>query len=134
MGNRRMERSRRSERPRQPRSDAQVVSVAGKSLVIMEEEDYEHLLDAVDAAEAKRISEDASDPVLTWDEVKDELIRNRIAKVRERLGVTQKELARRLGVRQSTVSRWERREANLTLRTVRRIAKALGCPEHRLIS
>ena len=102
--------------------------------MIAEEEDYEHLLDAVDAAEAKRISEDASDPVLTWDEVKDELIRNRIAKVRERLGVTQKELARRLGVRQSTVSRWERREANLTLRTVRRIAKALGCPEHRLIS
>ncbi len=130
MAKTRAKRRRRGE----ARADVQTVSVAGKSLVIMEEDEYERLLDAVDAAEAKRIIQDTSDPVLTWDEVKDELIRNRIAKVRERQGVTQKELARRLRVRQSTVSRWEGKDANLTLNTVRKIAKALGRPAHELIS
>ena len=50
--------------------------------MIAKEEEGEHLLDAIDAAEAKRIAGDASDPVLTWDEVKDDFIKNRIVEVR----------------------------------------------------
>jgi len=112
----------------------QVVEVGGNKLVIMDEEDYDRLLDAIDVVEAERIAADPNDPVLGWDEIKDELIRNRIAAVREECGITQKELARRLKVRQSTISRMERENANLTLATLRKIAKALGCSVHQLIS
>jgi len=94
----------------------------------------DRLLDAIDAREAKRIAADPNDRVLRWKEVKDEFIVNRIAPTRERLGITQKELARRLKVRQSTVSRMESKRANLTLSTLRRVAKALGCSVPQLIS
>ena len=112
----------------------QVVEVGGKKLVIMDEDDYDRLLDAIDLAEAERIARDPKDPVLTWDEIKDEFIKNRIAEMREQAGITQKELARRLKVRQSTISRMERENANLTLSTLRKIAKALDCQVPELIS
>ncbi len=134
MAKRKPKRSRRAGRRQEAGTNVQTVSVGGKNLVIMEEDEYERLLDAIDAAEAKRIAGDGSDPMLSWDEIKDEFIKNRIAEMRGRLGITQKELARRLRVQQSTVSRWEGKDANLTLNTVRKIAKALGCPAHQLIS
>ena len=118
----------------QRRIDASFVDVGGRKIVIMEEEQYNRLLDAIDAAEAQRIASDQSDRILAWDEIKREFIINRVADAREGFGVTQKELARRLKVRQSTVSRMERGNANLTLATLRKIAKALGCSVHQLIS
>ena len=110
-----------------------VVEVGGKKIVIMDEEDYDRLLDTIDLVEAERIATDPKDPVLTWDEIKDEFVRNRIAEMREKVGITQKEMARRLKIRQSTVSRMERKNANLTLSTLRKIAKALDCSVHQLI-
>jgi DNA-binding XRE family transcriptional regulator len=114
--------------------EAGFVEVAGRKLVILDEEQYDRLLDAVDAVEAEKIAGDPKDRILRWDEIKGEFIVNRIAEVRERMGITQKELARRLKVRQSTVSRMEHKNANLTLATLRKIAKALGCSVHQLIS
>lgn len=114
--------------------EAQTVEVAGKRLVIMDEEDYDRLLDAIDVVQAERIAADSNDPVLAWDDIKDEFITNRIAEVREKFGLTQKELSRRLKVRQSTISRMEREKSNLTLETLRKIAKALDCSVHQLIS
>ncbi|MFO8057690.1 MAG: hypothetical protein R6V10_10360 [bacterium] len=75
----------------------QVVEVGGKKLVIMDEEDYDRLLDAIDLAEAERIAKDPKDPVLTWNEVKEEFIKNRIAEMRERAGITQREIERLYG-------------------------------------
>ncbi len=120
--------------PKTDTAEAQFVDVGGKRIVIMEEEQYDRLLDAIDAVEAERIADDDSDRELGWYAVADELIQNRIAAVRQRLGVTQKELARRLEIRQSTVSRMESQDANLTLSTLRRLAKALGCSVHQLIA
>jgi len=121
---------------RRKRSDInpQVVEVGGKKLVIMDEEDYDRLLDAIDVAEAERIARDPKDPVLGWEEIKDDFIKNHIAEMRDQAGMSQKELARRLDVRQSTVSRMERENANLTLATLKKVAKALGCNVHQLIS
>ena len=130
-----MKRMRSPRRHAGGRSSAiQVISVAGRKLVVMEAAEYERLLDEIDALEAKRISEDRSDPVLRSKDVKGGFLRNHIAQVREKRGLSQKELASRLGVEQSVVSRWEGPNANLTIETLRRIAKALGCPVHRLIS
>lgn len=115
------------------RASVQSVEVGGRKLVIMSEEEYERLLDEIDAAEAERILNDPNEKTIPWEKARRELMRNRTAEVRKGLGVTQKELAKRLRVKQSTVSRWEKPDANLTLSTLRRIAKALDVPAHELL-
>lgn len=45
---------------------------------------------------------------------------------REAVGLTQAELARRVGVQSTQVSRWERGTATPSARHVRRLARALG--------
>lgn len=113
--------------------DVQFVDVNGHKLAIMDEEEYHCLLDIIDAAEAERILNDPNVRFVPWEEAKKELLRNRIAEVRKKLGMTQKDLAKRLRVKQSTVSRMERNDANLTLATLRRAAKVLECPVHELL-
>ena len=48
--------------------------------------------------------------------------------VRQELGVTQAELANRLGIDQSTISKNERRERRVDVVELRRICIALGIP------
>lgn len=48
-----------------------------------------------------------------------------IQRQRKSMGLSQKELAQRLGVSQGLVSRWENGEDNLTMETIARIAIAL---------
>lgn len=49
-----------------------------------------------------------------------------IRQVRESVGVTQAELARRLGVTQPAVNRWESGRRRASVATLQRIAEALG--------
>ena len=49
-----------------------------------------------------------------------------IIKLRERRGMTQADLAKAIGTRQANVSRLERFDANLTLGTLEKVARALG--------
>ena len=53
---------------------------------------------------------------------------------REYLGITQKELAGRLGVSQAAVVKFERPEARPRVATIRKIAMALGIDEKQLIA
>ena len=101
--------------------------------VILPEEEYEELLDALDNFLADKIMNDPNDPVLKWEDVRRELIENRIVKARKARGVSQKELARRLKVKPSTVSRLEKRSTRPRLDTLKRVAKALRCSVHELI-
>ena len=65
---------------------------------------------------------------------KEEVVENRvlaelsftIQQQRKVLGLTQAELARKLGVSQELVSRWENGEENLTIETIAKITVALG--------
>ena len=50
-----------------------------------------------------------------------------LRRTRERQGLTQQELARRLGRPQSMVARWESGEHEFTLATLARLAEALEC-------
>jgi UDP-N-acetylglucosamine 1-carboxyvinyltransferase len=49
-----------------------------------------------------------------------------IRRTREERGLTQYELAKRMGSAQSTVARWESGEHDFEMKTVARIAAALG--------
>ena len=51
----------------------------------------------------------------------------KIKEIRKRKGITQKELAQRLGVTASAVSQYEKPGANLTQETLQKIAAALDC-------
>ena len=116
------------------KSSARLVEVGGKKLVILEQKEYDRLVDCADAAEARRIKADKSDAVLPWDKGLGGLIVNRIAERRREKGLSQRKLAERLDVRPSTLSRWERKDANLTLETIRKIAKALRVKSSTLIA
>ncbi len=50
----------------------------------------------------------------------------RIAEARLRAGLTQVELARRLGVTQQVIAAWERRNVALRAEQIRTLAEALG--------
>lgn len=50
----------------------------------------------------------------------------RIIKLRQQRGMTQADLAKAIGTRQTNVSRLERFDANLTLGTLEKVAQALG--------
>ena len=49
-----------------------------------------------------------------------------IIKLRQQRGMTQSDLAKAIGTRQANVSRLERFDANLTLGTLEKVARALG--------
>ena len=48
--------------------------------------------------------------------------------------MTQKALAKRMKVKQSTISRIEKADANLTLGTLEKLARIFGCSVHQIIS
>lgn len=50
-----------------------------------------------------------------------------IARARKAAGLTQQELADRLGVIQQQVAKWESGKVDIKLQTLKRIANALGC-------
>ena len=106
---------------------------SGKRIVILEEEEFDRLLDAIEAAQAQIVLADPKDKEVDWETATKELFRNKIADVRSSRGISQRDLASRLGVKPSTVSRWERKDANLTLETLRKVAAALACDLHDLI-
>jgi transcriptional regulator with XRE-family HTH domain len=56
-----------------------------------------------------------------------------IREARQKRGWSQRELARRAGVRQATVSQLERGVRRLDLDVLERVARALGVPANRLL-
>ena len=56
-------------------------------------------------------------------------MRSRVREMAERAGMSERELARRLGVHHVTVCRWARRDGigSMSLRTAESVARALGC-------
>ena len=60
-------------------------------------------------------------------------MRLRLREVRERLLVTQEELADRTGLSRTTISRLENDLQGARISTVRRLAEALGVPPEELI-
>ncbi len=101
--------------------------------VILPIDEYERLMLADMAADAHRV---AADPQSKWVDVDDffaQVTAKRLVAARKAQGVTQQELANRLGVAQTQISRIEKNPDRTTLRTLKRIAKALKVDVKNLI-
>ena len=94
---------------------------------------FENIEDDLAALRAKAIMADASDPIIPLEEGRRELFDNHIKKVRKRKGLTQVQLAKKLGISQGRVSEIEHLDYRPTIKTYRRVAKALGCEVKDLI-
>ena len=113
------------------------MEVKGVSMVAIPVEVWERIVeefeDAAAASRAKAIMADASDPMISLEEGRRELFDNHIKKVRKRKGMTQVQLAKKLGISQGRVSEIEHLDYRPTIKTCRRVAKALGCEVEDLI-
>ena len=68
---------------------------------------------------------DHADDLVDADDVAIEFARDAIVEARKNAGLTQKQLGQKLGLPQSQISRIERRPDRTTVRTLRRLARAL---------
>jgi ribosome-binding protein aMBF1 (putative translation factor) len=102
--------------------------------VIVPIEEYERL---VEAGEIEELTRRLEDPPTKWVKVDDamlEIAGSWLAKARKQAGMTQQQLAARLRVPQSQISRIEKHPERSTLRTMQRIAKVLGVDVATLLS
>lgn len=94
--------------------------------VIIPIEQYDQLLEAL---EAQELAGQLADPHTEWIKAEDaalEIAGSWIARARKQAGLTQKQLAAKLRVPQSQISRIEKHPERSTIKTMKRIAKALG--------
>lgn len=100
----------------------------GKKFVLVPESDYERII--VQEMVQEAISQiESGDKDADWMDADDfglELAGEAIAKARKAKGWTQKQLGAKLGLPQSQISRIERNPDRTTVRTLKRVAKALG--------
>ena len=101
--------------------------------VLVPVREYDRLIKAEMAVSAARKLED---PAVQWVDADDlalELAGRRIAEARRAKGLTQKQLGDKLKLPQSQISRIERNPDRSTVRTLKRIARALGVNVRALI-
>jgi DNA-binding XRE family transcriptional regulator len=116
---------RRSESNREEFPHAYVVHNDRATHVLVPVEDYEELVKAAMVQEAIAKLEDPNTEWIDFDDAKLQLAADRIAAARKAAGLTQKQLGEKLGLPQSQISRIERNQDRTTVRTLKRIARAL---------
>jgi ribosome-binding protein aMBF1 (putative translation factor) len=99
----------------------------GETYVLVPEDEYDQLVAKNTAADAlaNLADKDRPDKWIDADDFGRQLAGERIASARKAAGLTQKQLAARLNVPQSQISRIERNPDHTTVRTLKRVAKAL---------
>ncbi|HEY7359035.1 MAG TPA: helix-turn-helix transcriptional regulator [Ktedonobacterales bacterium] len=88
--------------------------------------DYEDTPDDLDTYIAERTAKNPAFPQLMEAARRQRLLLRELAEKREELGLSQAEVAARMGTSQSALARLERGEGNPTLATVERYASAMG--------
>lgn len=94
--------------------------------VLVPVDEYEKLIRADMLAGAIAKLDDPASQYVDADDFALELAAERIAKARKAKGLTQKQLGDKLKLPQSQISRIERNPDHTTVRTLKRIARALG--------
>lgn len=94
--------------------------------VLLRIDEYEELLNLL---EARELGAKLDDPATKWvpaEKVAMQMAGSWLAEARKKAGLTQKQLADRVGVPQSQISRLEKSPERTTVRTMKRLAAALG--------
>lgn len=91
---------------------------------------FQTLLDRLeDESDLQAIREAKSEPLYVQEEAESYIFMNPVKRERLDRGWTQEELARRLGVKQSTVAKWERQGAVYRKKTREKLAKVFAVGE-----
>jgi len=91
---------------------------------------FQSLLDRLeDESDLLAIREAKSEPLYVQEEAESYIFMNPVKRERLDRGWTQEELARRLGVKQATVAKWERQGAVYRKRTREKLAKVFAVDE-----
>ncbi len=114
-------------------SNGYVMQNGHVSHVLMPIEEYQRIRAEQLARETASVLRDPKAKWYTVEEVALRLAGSRIEKARKAAGLTQKALAQKMGVPQSQISRIESNPDRSTVRTIRRIAAALGVDVRSLI-
>jgi DNA-binding XRE family transcriptional regulator len=93
--------------------------------VLLPIREYEELLKALEARELAAKRDDPSTKWVPAGKAALQIAGSWVAEARKQAGLTQKQLADRVGVPQSQISRIEKSPDHTTLRTMKRIAAAL---------
>ena len=109
----------------------QVIKEDGKIKFVVLPVDYFNMLmeKLEDASDLKSIKEAKHEPLYAREEAEDYIFMNPVKREREAKGWTQEELASRLGVKQSTIAKWERQGAVYRKATQQKLAKVFGVDE-----
>ncbi len=91
---------------------------------------FEAILDRIDdEADLHNIREATSEPLYEQSEAESYIFMNPVKRERLEKGWTEEKLASRIGVKQSTVAKWERQGAVYRKSTKEKLAKAFGISE-----
>ena len=109
----------------------QTIKEKGKvKFVVLPVELFETLLDRLeDEADIRAIRDADQEPLYNQKEAEEYIFMNPVKRERLERGWTQKDLADRLEVKQSTVAKWERKEAVFRKKTRQKLARIFGVNE-----
>ena len=106
----------------------QTIKEDGKTkFVVLPIKLFESILDRLDdESDLRSIREANNEPLYNQDDAEEYIFMNPVKRERLERGWTQKDLADRLGVKQSTVAKWETEGAVYRKKTRLKFAKAFG--------
>ncbi|MEA3428469.1 MAG: helix-turn-helix transcriptional regulator [Thermodesulfobacteriota bacterium] len=109
----------------------QTIKENGKvKFVVLPFKSFQSILDRIeDESDLRDIREAKSEPLYNQNEAEDYIFMNPVKRERLERGWTQTELASRIGVKQSTVAKWERKGAVYRKATRQKLAKVFGISE-----
>ena len=109
----------------------QTIRENGKiKFVVLPIETFEAMLDRLeDEVDILAIRETKAEPLYDQEEAEDYIFMNPVKRERLERGWTQKELAEKIGVKQATVSKWERKGASYRKKTRQKMATIFTIPE-----
>ena len=109
----------------------QTIQENGKTkFVVLPIKLFEAIIDRLDDdSDLRSIREAKKEPLYNQDDAEEYIFMNPVKRERMERGLTQKDLARRLGVKQSTVAKWETKGAVYRKGTRLKFADAFGVSE-----
>ena len=113
----------------------QTIKEKGKvKFVVLPIDLFENILDRLeDESDLQAIRVAKKEPLYDQKDAEEYIFMNPVKRERLDRGWTQQDLAQRLGVKQSTIAKWERRDAVYRKKTRQKLAVVFGLNEERFL-